>query len=691
MNPQTAPKPDLQALALTKAIRQQETGGRANAYTTVGDNGTSTGAYQFQKSTWQAFAKQVLGDANAPMTDANQNAVAYGMIKTWKDQGLGPAQIAAKWNSGSENGWENKVGTNTRGGQSLSYNTPAYVKGVVDNFKTLYPQVSKQYGSPAQETAQPQQSGGPAFPYAPGDTPLTAGLKSLGNLPGSAYDFAKGTVEGFNPVHILNNVGQIGTGFGELANQEGLGKAFLDVLAGIPKAAYETLVPEGVRDLISGDTQKAQEKFTNDPFGQAAPIVMAAVGGAKALDKVTGKTIPTPGGGPVVPGKTMYVSPAGEVSGAGARGMFSAAVDSAISKVGGAGASAVGKVASTAAAPLKPVMNAASSLTRSLASHLTSLAPETITQIVENPESFSKVAQDQMNRGSIFDDVAKGLDELENQYSENGKLYQAARSGPEIVTPPENFIRSVLEGKDYKFKIIEDSNAKAGYRVEADSNSFTRDTADLNAINNFVDNWGGKQKLTTNEFLNMRSDLAKMGKFGKEIGRNDAAELVSRDLRAKANEAMRPQISGLKDLDAATAPQIELLKRVRKDLLNGDGSFKDNAISKVANALGKENLMERLEKVSPGIAKRLQILKAVEDIERAKGIKIGAYTRGALEGYGVVSGNIAAIATAIITNPTIAVPLIRGLSLSKAQLVGLLNVLKVVGGDVNNAPSKILE
>jgi hypothetical protein len=68
------------------------------------------------------------------MTPSNQNAVAYTVLKSWKDQGLNPAQIAAKWNSGSETGWENKVGVNKYG---VKYDVPKYVKSVTDAYQTI--------------------------------------------------------------------------------------------------------------------------------------------------------------------------------------------------------------------------------------------------------------------------------------------------------------------------------------------------------------------------------------------------------------------------------------------------------------------------------------------------------------------------------------------------------------------------
>lgn len=129
MNPQ-ASQMDNDVINLAKAIRQTESGGDFNAKGASGESG----AYQWTAPTWKAHAGTVLGNPNAEMTPSNQNAVAYKMLKTWKDQGLNPAQIAAKWNSGSEVGWENKRGTNSYG---VQYDVPRYVKSVTDAYQQV--------------------------------------------------------------------------------------------------------------------------------------------------------------------------------------------------------------------------------------------------------------------------------------------------------------------------------------------------------------------------------------------------------------------------------------------------------------------------------------------------------------------------------------------------------------------------
>jgi hypothetical protein len=139
---------DPNVIALSKALAQHESSMNPNA---VGDAGTSHGIAQWQSGTWKAEAKDVLGDENAPMSLQNQKAVLQTTVAEWKAQGLNPAQIAAKWNSGSPDGWENKIGTTTINGQQVHYDVPKYVKSVTD----LYQQYKGQGGYNPQPFSNP--------------------------------------------------------------------------------------------------------------------------------------------------------------------------------------------------------------------------------------------------------------------------------------------------------------------------------------------------------------------------------------------------------------------------------------------------------------------------------------------------------------------------------------------------------
>lgn len=545
---------------------------------------------------------------------------------------------------------------------------PAEVQGYLDSLKggTTPPPAAP---------AAPEASSA-LFPSNPGtDTPLVAGLKATGNFIPSAAGLVKNVAEGASGVQIPGTLGKIASGFDALKQQEGAGQAILDTIKGLPKATYDVLVPSALRKAISGDVSGAEQDVVNDPAGQAGQFVLSLLGGAEALDKVTGATVDAP----LSSGKPITVDPQGTAT-LPQDPMFSSALDKGISAVGGKGADILGGAASLATKPLSLGLDAAKSIGTSLASHLTALNPETIQQIIETPDAFSKIAQDQMNRSSIFDDVKAGLQTLQNAYSETGNLYNAAKASTETVTVPEDFLSDSLA----KHGIQLTTDATTGKQtVVADSNSITRNPADINAIQNFVDNWGDKTTLTPKEFLNMRSDMGKISKFGKDVGTNRDAATVGKTLYADANKAMRPQIQGLKTLDETASPQIDLIKRVKKDLMNADGTFKDNAPSKIANALNKEGLMSRLDKLSPGIAKRIEILKAVEDIEHAKGIKVGAYSRGIIEGY-LLDKGFGAVIAAVVSNPTVATYIFRGLGWSNAKVGAALSVVKTLAGDVGN-------
>lgn len=160
---------DPQALALTHAIALQESGqGGKPDYTAVGDAGTSKGAYQWQPGNFEAAAKSAGLDPN-DFSPQNQDKVAYSEVKGYKDKGYDPGQIASLWNSGSPNNWQNHSGTTTINGKTISYDTPAYVKGVQGHYQQLTN--SSGSGLPSLPSAvQPGQPQGqtPGLPNLPG-------------------------------------------------------------------------------------------------------------------------------------------------------------------------------------------------------------------------------------------------------------------------------------------------------------------------------------------------------------------------------------------------------------------------------------------------------------------------------------------------------------------------------------------
>lgn len=81
---------------IATAIKKVESGGN---YKARGGSG-EYGAYQFMPSTWKGWAKQYLGNANAPMTPKNQDTVAQRKIADLLKKNYTVQQIALIWNGG---------------------------------------------------------------------------------------------------------------------------------------------------------------------------------------------------------------------------------------------------------------------------------------------------------------------------------------------------------------------------------------------------------------------------------------------------------------------------------------------------------------------------------------------------------------------------------------------------------------
>lgn len=216
MNPQTtqpqnskAPVSlDQQAVNLAKSIRHVETSGTPDPFTAKGKSG-EYGAYQYTAPTWQTLSQKHLGQA-IPLdkaTKEQQNEVAYKEIKSLKDQGYKPDQIASIWNSGKPD-WQGNVGTNQYG---VKYDTPDYVNKVTKTYQSF-----KQGQNPAQETTtssvtQPTQNKGLLSNLAEGASNIFRDItKPAVTLAARPIQLAQ-TLAGQNPTENIPYYGDIST------------------------------------------------------------------------------------------------------------------------------------------------------------------------------------------------------------------------------------------------------------------------------------------------------------------------------------------------------------------------------------------------------------------------------------------------------------------------------------------------
>lgn len=296
---------------------------------------------------------------------------------------------------------------------------------------------------------------------------------------------------------------------------------------------------------------------------------------------------------------------------------------------------------------------------------LTGLAPSTVSQIIKTPAAFSALERSILTRSTLGEKVKRAIEGRLTALSGLGKEYEVIRKAGEKVVIPENAVRGVLQkyGLDYD-----------GAALKMTAESVPLKSGDRAALEGFLNQYGQVNTLSGNAFLNTRKALSNLASFGVE--KTDIADRIARDLREIYDTAGKKQLKGLAELDARYSPEVNLLQQVKRDYLKPDGTLKDAALSKLANLTGKgrEQILKRLERVVPGIERDVNIVRALEDVEYAAGQKVGAYARGATGGF-ILSGGSpsAAFITAILSSPTVAVPIIRAYGATKGIFKNILD------------------
>jgi len=643
---------DEQIVALAKAIRQHETGNR----TIAGVTGELASRYQFLPSTWSTEAKRILGNANAPLTAENENKVAYTRMLEWKNKGYNPGQIASMWNSGNPDMYakgDKGVGKSSAN-PNITFNVPKYVNSVYSLYNQYKPAPYqepeyKELDKQNAEIFKPTFNEVQVLPQLSADTEqnksYTSSLaKTVANIPASIYNFGKGILNFLNPVNTKKAVEELGGSIGtfiEEAKQGQVVPSFIDILKEVPAAAKETLLPKIIQDWwdvgnaafkggVSGKNDELDKALAevyrtsvNDPMNIAPAVLVAAgvankVGLGKQFDAVITKTAK-----PVI---------------------------DTFKKTG----EKIGDTAKKSAS--------------FVASQATGLSPETISQVILKPENFTSEEMAKVNRPALADRVKTALDTRLKDLSETGKGYNEIRQGSAVAEIKLIDIKAVFDKYGIKF----DKDGKIIRDVETPPLK----PGDITAFEDFQRIFGNETYLSSNAFLNARTTLSEMAKY--DATKTQLPQVVARDLRAVYDAAGKKQIPNLNKLDRQYAPELKELKQLKKDYLKSDGTLKDGALNKIANLTGKgkDIILSRLEKLTPGIAEDIRILKAVEDIKFTGGQKVGTYVRAGLTGGLLVSGNpLFAIAQLLLSQPAVIIPILRLFGKTKGVSSSVINTI----------------
>lgn len=290
--------------------------------------------------------------------------------------------------------------------------------------------------------------------------------------------------------------------------------------------------------------------------------------------------------------------------------------------------------------------------------------PSTIKNIIKDPALYNKVEQWVINSEELLGSLGSKIDDSIAKISETGKWYQTIKETAKIKTPIDD---------------INNSLAKRGIEIKDGKLDFTNtnmaDTADLNAIQKAYD------IVNTPEVnvINMRGKLDDLINY--ESKATSKWQSVVKEMRNAIDTKAKKDIPWLAELDASYSEQTKLLRSIKKDFLNPDWTFKDNAMSRISNLTkkGNEAKLERVKELIPWIEDNINAIRAFEDVTLAWWQKVWSYLRwaGTVGVWAMTAWPVGAIIWLLITSPQVATNLLKWLWYTKQFISWLTKNMKL--------------
>ena len=139
--------------SIVKGLAYKENGGKVDLNNIrAGKTGEMKSIFQFLPATWKGYAKEVLGDENAPLNNENETKVVHEKVSKWLKEGRNVKQIASMWNAGTgePDAWDgtfkattktHKAGDPSKGilkKSGVAYDVPTYARDVEDYSKKFF-------------------------------------------------------------------------------------------------------------------------------------------------------------------------------------------------------------------------------------------------------------------------------------------------------------------------------------------------------------------------------------------------------------------------------------------------------------------------------------------------------------------------------------------------------------------------
>lgn len=310
----------------------------------------------------------------------------------------------------------------------------------------------------------------------------------------------------------------------------------------------------------------------------------------------------------------------------------------------------------------------AGTITETAISQASWLGRESVQNIIKSPELFKKARIWEITRETELANASLAIEKRLSDLSELWKGYEAVRKTN--VTIPKTEVSGIVSKSldELWFERLNDGNP----------NLIDLPIQDRRAIEQamkYVNEYKGD--LTAKNALSLRQKLDSLVDWKSDA--TPAWERVVQNIRRNLDSYIGERIPWLKQLDAQYWPEKEFLRQVRKSIYNKDGTIKDNALSTIWNITGKwkENMLARLEEITPWIWERIKALKAFEDVQNSSGIKVWTYTRNI---WTVALGTVnplVALAWWITTHPVIVSRLLETYGVAKGKIQEILKSKKL--------------
>lgn len=647
---QTGSGLDPKIVTLAKAIRQVESGGNPQAKGASGEHGL----YQFMPDTWNGNAPRF--GVNVPLEQATpeqQNQVAYKQLAEWATQhpDWNVGNFASAWNAGpgKPNAYvEGNAGTNSQG---VKYDTAAYAKMVAEQYQQFKQQ------TPQDGVVSPMRPTGPTNAIT-GDefNPSLGGF--AGNVVKSGANFIGNTADALlHPIRTVQDLG--GTAVGalqELGGQENENTAKFDALKNYFVQKY-------------GGVENIERSLYQDPISVLSDLSTIFAGGAGAAGAI---------------GKLGTLAKAGEVAD------IAGTVGNTLSK------------ASDFTNPLTPLAKGLTLATTPIQKAATygvskamGVGEDTARIVQENKAAITSEAirNADFTRIEVAKQVENAFQAKEAEFGDTGKAYEPIKQAGKVPegydniknVPPSNAIPVASNFLEEQFRKVGNLEVKDGKILPTTTSKLGK--AELSKLQDVLDTFKPtfqKGYISPEEYLTLRTRLAKAAFNDSGIKDAEVAKIAA-GVRANLNTEYRSLIPGLEKVDNEYSQQATEIKDLRKGIFDKEGNLLPAAINKIANAggKGKDLLLEKLERILPGITKKIQIQKALEDIAAHDKPRVGTYTESALKAGGLLAGlstgNIGliagSIALAIVGSPNIAVPLLKAFDFEKRLVAGVTEKL----------------